>query len=105
MICPALVVELRRPICVLRSPGSCEPSDQVAGQNNARERIAQTCAKKSAANVDAKAKTTPASANAAEEASASHFPPKRSVHAPPRRLNAICRTTGSATRLPTATPE
>jgi hypothetical protein len=52
-IYPPLVIELSSPRPCDRSPGSCEPSDQVAGQNIARDTITQSCAAKSAAKVDA----------------------------------------------------
>ena len=104
-ICPPLVIELRSPSPRDRSPGSCEPSDQVAGQNIARDTMTQSCATKRAAYVDANANTMPAARNIAAENIASRLPPRRSVHAPPSRLKPICTSTGSETRLPIATPE
>jgi hypothetical protein len=99
------VIELSRPIWVLRSPGSSEPRDQVDGQNTDRETMMQSCPNNSAGKVRAKANTAPPSPSITHETSASRLPPMRSVQAPPIMLNTICAITGEETSVPISTPE
>ena len=71
----------------------------------ARATIITTCAANSATKLEESANIAPARTVAAKAPRAIAIPPRRSVQAPPSRLNTICTTIGSAIRLPMAIPE
>ena len=88
----------------LRSPASWLASAQFEGQNAARESISINCPASSPAKLADSAKTTAGITVNRQANNDVRLGPMRSAYAPPSRVNQIWISTGSAMRLPIATP-